>query len=289
MSNTRFEFIMSQREEPSCQLLYIASSRFENDWHSIKHSHACAELFFCIGGKGRFLIHNDVLDVGKRQLVVINANVDHTEQSLADDPLEYMVLGVSGLEFQGGRGPGYTLLDYGPEQECVLFCLRTMLWEIDTRGAQYEAACRNLLSVLLIKIQRLAKLWVEEAAAEPARPVNKNAVWIKQYIDEHYAESLTLAQLADMVRMNKYSFGHLFQRSYGVSPISYLTARRIQEGKQLLEHSDHSVSQIAQFLNFSSLSYFSQRFRLLEGMSPKEYRERCQACKAAQEEVDTAR
>ena len=108
------------------------------------------------------------------------------------------------------------------------------------------------------------------------RPINKNAVWVKQYIDEHYNENLTLDALADIVRMNKYSLGHLFQKAYGVSPINYMINRRILEAKHLLESTDHSVSQIAEILNFSSLSYFSQRFRKLTGMSPKEHREHYQ-------------
>ena len=55
----------------------------------------------------------------------------------------------------------------------------------------------------------------------------------------------------------------------------YLHSRRIQESRFLLSETDHSLSQIARILGFSSLSYFSQSFRRLEGVSPMEYRKRC--------------
>ena len=51
-----------------------------------------------------------------------------------------------------------------------------------------------------------------------------------------------------------------------------LISRRIQESRFLLRETDLRLSQIAQILGFSSLSYFSQSFRRLENMSPLEYR-----------------
>lgn len=274
MSNTRFGFLEPLHEETPYQLLYIASSRFENDWPSIKHAHACAELFFCVSGSGRFLIQDMTLNVRANDLIVINANVDHTEQSVTDDPLEYTVVGVAGLEFQHEGAYGYAAMDFGPVRESILFLLKTLISEVNTRGEHYMGICHHVLATLLLQLERLSDVRVSGVDEAAARPINKNAAWVRQYIDEHYAEDLTLTSLAELVRMNKYSLGHLFRKEYGTSPINYLAERRIREGKYLLEHSDHSISQIADILNFSSLSYFSQRFRHMEGISPKEFRER---------------
>ena len=51
-----------------------------------------------------------------------------------------------------------------------------------------------------------------------------------------------------------------------------MIACRIREGKRLLAETDHSLSQIAAVLGFSSSSYFSQSFRNAEGIRPTEYR-----------------
>ena len=75
-----------------------------------------------------------------------------------------------------------------------------------------------------------------------------------------------------MVHISKYHLSHTFQKEFHTSPISYLIARRIQESRFLLRETDHTLSQIAEILGFSSLSYFSQSFRRAEGMSPLEYR-----------------
>lgn len=66
-------------------------------------------------------------------------------------------------------------------------------------------------------------------------------------------------------------------REYGVSPISYLISRRVQESRRLLEGTSHSLAQISHMLGFSSPSYFSQTFRRQMGISPLEYRKRARA------------
>ena len=59
-----------------------------------------------------------------------------------------------------------------------------------------------------------------------------------------------------------------------MSPINYLISRRIEESRFLLRETDHTLTLISQMLGFSSLSYFSQCFRRVEGISPMEYRKR---------------
>ena len=110
-------------------------------------------------------------------------------------------------------------------------------------------------------------------SGEPAGPrTSRECDLVRRYIDNHFKESLTLEQLAGLAHLNKYYLSHTFRREFGVSPINYLISRRIEESRFLLRETDHSLSLIAQMLGFSTLSYFSQSFRRVEGMSPMEYR-----------------
>ena len=83
-------------------------------------------------------------------------------------------------------------------------------------------------------------------------------------------------------------FLRTFRREFNISPISYLISRRIQESRFLLCETDHTLSQIAQILGFSSLSYFSQSFRRLEGVSPMEYRKRRRGRRGGGERIKSA-
>lgn len=262
-----------QRESgpAGARLLYVSRDQYSGDWNSSLHTHGCAELFFITGGHGRFRTRQEAFPVAIHDAVIVNANVPHTEDSQLDSPLEYVVLGVEGLETLAGS-EGIVLLHLHTGWDELLHCVRLLLLEAAQALPGYERACRSLLEVILIRLnrQRDAALSGESSDARSSR----ECALVRRYIDNHFKENLNLDQLARLAHLNKYYLAHAFRREFGVSPINYLISRRIDESRFLLRETDHTLSLIAQILGFSSLSYFSQCFRRVEGVSPLEYRRR---------------
>ena len=95
---------------------------------------------------------------------------------------------------------------------------------------------------------------------------------VRQYIDNHFKENLSLEMLAEITHVSKYHMVHVFTEEYGISPINYLIYKRIDEGKKLLQTTDYSLALIGRTLGFSSPSYFSQVFKKHAGCTPLEYR-----------------
>ena len=255
----------------AAKLLNVASSRYGGDWHSVPHTHNHTELFYIVGGKGQFLIEDQAFPVDANNLVIINPNVLHTEDSLNAQPLEYIVLGIEGIELattdiSNGR---FCILDHFESVE-ISGCLRNILREMEQKNTGYEDVCQAYMEILVIRLMRATSI------AVPAEPqtitTNRQCAAIRRYIDLHFKEALTLEQLAEEGHMNKYYLSHAFKREYGISPINYMISKRIEESKYLLAETDLAMSQIAQLLGFSSLSYFSQVFHRTQGITPKEYR-----------------
>ena len=255
----------------SPRLAYVSRAQYSPEWNSSLHTHGCAELFFITGGHGRFRTQQEDIPVTIRDVVIVNANVPHTEVSQLESPLEYTVLGVEGLGTLAGA-EGYSMVHLHTDWEELMGCLRMMLQEAAQAQPGYERVCRNLMDVVLIRLSRQGDIALSGEAAGPRS--SRECGLVRRYIDNHFKENLTLDQLAGLAHLNKYYLAHTFQREFGVSPINYLISRRIEESRFLLRETDHSISQIAQILGFSSLSYFSQSFRRLEGVSPVEYRRR---------------
>ena len=134
----------------------------------------------------------------------------------------------------------------------------------------HEDVCRHLLEVVLVQLGRQQDL--SFSGETPGPRASKECEFIRRYIDNHFKEDLTLNHLAKLAHLNKYYLSHSFRREFGTSPINYLISRRVDESRFLLRKTDHSLSLIAEILGFSSLSYFSQCFRRVEGISPTEYR-----------------
>lgn len=256
----------------SAKLLNVASSRYGGDWHSVPHTHNHTELFFIVSGKGQFLIQDQIFPVDVNNLVIINPNVTHTEDSINAQPLEYIVLGIEGIELATSANSNgqFCILDHFESLE-ISSCLRNILREMELKNTGYKDICQAYMEILIIRLMRNTALSVQTEAPGPSG--NHQCVAIKRYIDLHFKEPLTLEQLSEEAHMSKYYLSHAFKREYGVSPINYLISRRISESKYLLAETDLSMSQIAQLLGFSSLSYFSQVFRKTHGTSPMEFRQ----------------
>lgn len=258
----------------SARLLYVSCAQYSAEWNSSLHTHSCAELFFITRGLGAFQVRQEKFPVAINDLVVVNPNVPHTETSSGGRPMEYVVLGVEGLETVTDAG-GCALLHMGEEQENVTLCLRIMVREIREQQPGCAGICQNLLEAILQWLLRRADFAVGSAPDTASGPrVSRECDLVRRYIDNHFKENLTLDQLAEMAHISKYYLSHAFQKEFQTSPIGYLNARRIQESRFLLRETDLTLSQIAQILGFSSLSYFSQCFRRTEGVSPMEFRKR---------------
>ena len=99
MSNEFINLNAADCSHVGFQLRYISISKYEEDWQSLPHTHQFSELFYVISGAGTFYIEDEMIPVQPDDLIIINPHVEHTEKTLANNPMEYIVFGVEGLAF----------------------------------------------------------------------------------------------------------------------------------------------------------------------------------------------
>lgn len=274
MSNEMVSISSSAGSRSDFQLRYISISKYEGDWHSLPHTHQFTELFYVLHGEGVFYIENEKVPVKTDDLIIINPNVEHTEKTFPNNPMEYIVFGVEGLAFSftehdQAYGRGYSFYSYGSDKNQFINFAQLMMHEFQDKKPGFEQVCHGLLEVLLVYISRKQKLSV---ISESSFQLSKECAIAKRYIDTNYAQDITLDSLAEITHINKFYLAHSFTECVGQSPISYLTERRLAACKELLSSSNLSVTQIATSAGFSSQSYFSQIFAKKVGMSPRQYR-----------------
>ena len=109
----------------------------------------------------------------------------------------------------------------------------------------------------------------EDRADEEASPL---AARLIQYVREHYAEDLSLKQLARQFKGSAAYIGQVFKRDMGVSFSNYLKKVRLDRACALLRESDLPVRDIAKQVGFQNENYFFNVFHRAVGISPAEYR-----------------
>ena len=92
------------------------------------------------------------------------------------------------------------------------------------------------------------------------------------YIDHHLQQPTTVRRLAEEVGLSPSYVSVLFMKETGVAVSEYIRRKRVETAKTLLEYTDFSCLDIAEYLCFSSDSHFSQLFRKYTGQTPTEYR-----------------
>ena len=278
MSNERYLMMESDIKSLSFQLESITKSKYDSDWHSTLHTHPFTELFYVVDGKGEFNIQGQRFPVKANDFVIINPQVEHTELSSPDEPLEYIVLGINGLSFSNltpvsEGGHPFSFFNLRDEQKDILRYLNAMVQEATAQPMSYELVCHNLLEILLIKILRHQHFDLEVGKQSKA---TKDISFIKHYLETYYHESIQLEDLASMTHLSRFYISHSFKKEIGMSPMEYLIDIRIKESKILLRTTNYSISQVADIVGFTTPTYFSKQFRKSTGISPTDYREQYQ-------------
>lgn len=105
------------------------------------------------------------------------------------------------------------------------------------------------------------------------RPVGKEPKAIQQarrYIDDYFAQGISLKQLADHVSLSPYYLLRVFRAEVGMPPYAYLESVRIRHAQRLIE-AGKPLAEVAVEVGFSSQSHLTHRFKQIIGVTPGHY------------------
>jgi AraC family transcriptional regulator len=147
--------------------------------------------------------------------------------------------------------------------------LKAEVGHSDPGSRQYAEALSLVLMHELLRLERTAS-----AAARPVR--GGLPAWqqkrVAEFIEEHLAEEISLAALAELVDLSLYHFARAFTQSFGAPPHRYHMARRMDLARSLLQMPALSVTEIGSRIGFRETSSFTRAFRKVTGLTPTEYR-----------------
>lgn len=93
---------------------------------------------------------------------------------------------------------------------------------------------------------------------------------VRQYIDERFAQGISLAQLAEHVSLSPYYLLRVFRAEIGMPPYAYLESVRIRQAQRLIE-AGKPLIEVAVEVGFSSQSHLTRRFKRIIGVTPGQY------------------
>jgi len=126
----------------------------------------------------------------------------------------------------------------------------------------------KLLSIFAEHLSMVSnQILVQKENAEP--PMITRA---KQFIREHFADELSLGQVAKAVNTSTFYFCKMFKKFTGINFTEFLSRVRIESARNLLLNPNLRISEIAYEVGFQSLTHFNRVFKKVTGQSPTEFR-----------------
>jgi AraC-like DNA-binding protein len=165
---------------------------------------------------------------------------------------------------------------HGPiRSSATTFDLHRRLWHLWSRGDQHSG---------LLARARLLELLVElldtgEVSGAPRQPEEELSHRVRTALDGIAHRSVAeMPSIQDHLAQLGYSYAHLcrrFHEAYGLSPLQYVNALRIERARLLLRDASLPISEIARRVGHDNPAYFCRQFRKYTGQSPLDYARGC--------------
>lgn len=155
--------------------------------------------------------------------------------------------------------------------------MHKILREKKQKEIGYELALRGLLTTLYIKLVR-ACAEQKETLLQNEQDIDETSAQklhqVLTYIAENYPYNISMQEVADSCDMNYYHFSRFFKKITNRNFNEYLLETRLNCAKKKLLQSDKSISEIAMECGFEYVSYFIQKFKNQNSMTPREYQKK---------------
>lgn len=112
----------------------------------------------------------------------------------------------------------------------------------------------------------------ENKSAPDLKILPTNFAHVIRFIEDNFSDNISLDELASTASVSKYHFCKLFKKFFGLTPLSYVTMKRVERAKELLPLQSLSISDVSWMVGFNELSSFYKHFKKHTGTTPRQFK-----------------
>jgi len=269
--------------------MYVAD-RHKKEFDYPIHLHEIFELNFVVGASGCRRVVGDSSEViGNLDLVLITSpDLEHVwEQYECKSEDIHEVTVQFHLNFESPTSP-FKTNPYKSIYNMLIRAKQGLAFPDEAIMTVYHRLVRlSKIEEGFLAVQELFYILYELSKFDNARELassafakvevasdSKRIMKVKNYIDQHYKDEMSLEQLASLVGMTPTAFSRYFKQHTGKNLSEYIVDIRLgHAARQLIDTTD-SISEICWSTGFNTLSNFNRLFRKRKGCNPTEFREK---------------
>lgn len=231
------------------------------DSETLCHQHDYHQLVLPVLGGMEMLVAGKGRHVTGATAAIIAAGNEHGCSTDQDNQFIVADIPVA-LAPELARLPEYIQMD--PALSHYVNFLHEQINQDHSEKRSGSASSQRQMLLLLLQL-------LQERFGEDVR-IDKRINTARLYLDENYAEQISIASLASIAHISERQLTELFKSQLGMTPNQYLLEKRMQTAWQKLEQSNDSIQKVAFEVGYSSQAAFSDRFKKHFGRSPKYFR-----------------
>lgn len=252
------------------------------------HWHDDLEFIRVYEGRMRYAVNAHDLLLGPGDVLVVNSRQMHGGRAADENDCRFLCVLVRPQLLTGSpvlyreqvrpfvEQPGLECLHFAagtPQAGRLGRALDAMADASETAGPAWELAALGQLAAAWGTLLQAARAAAPAAGETDADLARQRAM--VQFIYRHYAEKLTLADIAAAGGVCRSKCCALFARYAQQPPIEYLNRYRLEVSCDMLRRGGASVTEVALACGFSSPAYFAQQFGRRYGCTPRAWRAAC--------------
>lgn len=280
----QFRYYEIPQDEPCLALLGEAWMRPYGDGVDCLHFHNYMEIGFCYDGAGEMSLDEENIPYKSDMFTIIPKNYPHNTSStdLALNRWEYIFVDVEAF-----LGEIYKDNQMFADDLTAVINNRAWVAEADEypevadliHGIMEEMRCKKdlytenvhgMLLSLFINIVRMNHKGSSKVRRQSCG-VSQMTVAL-HYIGKHYAEDLTIGDLAGVSHMSETNFRRVFQKVMNMTPSDYLNSVRVQMACEHMKKHTDSMELVAEKCGFQSTSTFNRNFKKILGITPYQWK-----------------
>ncbi len=270
MNQYKNSYKATEKELVSLSVYNVGSEKCENSfqWGPGVRDHYL--IHYIVSGEGIYQVNGQTHTLSAGDAFLVYPNTEVIYRADETNPWEYVWVGFTGSDAAmilqatdfTKEIPVIKNIPYGEDVK------RQILHIYDAIGNRFENAV-EMTGRLYTALSLFLRGATQKESINTANFYVQKAI---EYITANYSYPITVENIAEYVNISRSQLFRSFQNVLDKSPKEYLTDFRIKQACYLLEHSDLSVTAIANSVGFDNGLYFSKAFHKAKEVSPSDYR-----------------
>lgn len=276
LPSERYLKMWKQQQVPLLKYLYLLNEEEQPIRRVLHNQSNVLEMIFVVDGFAKYLVNGKEYVLQKGELLIVNAGQNLDELFYEEQAATRYILGLQNVLIAGLEENCFISEDQVPvfsvqNEFSLLKQMLELFAYLQEESDLHAELLGNQVKSLFLLLSKLVGEQQEklEDTTQEEMPL---ALLIKDYLDQHFTEDISLDFLSKRFKISSFYLSHMYKKQFNYSPVQYILRKRISLAQTLLITSDLSIGEVARKVGYKNPSHFHLLFTKNVGVSPRKYR-----------------